>query len=316
MNTDALRSSHTEILIQLVDHANGILLGKEHELKLALCCILARGHLLIEDQPGMGKTTLAKTLAKLLGLKLSRIQFTSDLLPADVLGVSVFDDEKKEFVFHPGPIFSQFILGDELNRASPKTQSAFLQAMEEAQVTVDTRTYDLPRPFLLMATQNPKQSAGTFALPESQLDRFLMKISLGFPSEAAEKELLLSKQHTHHRAENIKRLPEVLNPELLMQIQNEVDEVKTREPVVQYILNLVRESRRAHSGMSIKGLSPRVGIDLVHAAKAWAYLSGRDFVTPEDVQTIFVPVTQHRFEYEEDHGKSIAQGLVERVPVL
>lgn len=310
-----MKSDSETLVYLLLKQASDIILGKERELKLALCCFLAGGHLLIEDQPGMGKTTLAKTFAKLLGLKFNRIQFTSDLLPADLLGVSIFNDETHRFEFHAGPIFAEFVLGDELNRASPKTQSACLQAMEESQVTIDGKTHDLPRPFLFIATQNPNQSLGTFPLPTSQLDRFFMKIELGFPSESAERQLLLGEQLSESRLKLIHKLEPLLNASSLVALQAECERIRIAEPVIQYILNLVRESRKS-STSDHHGLSPRVGVDLMNAAKVWAFLEGRDYVIPEDVQAVFVPVTRHRFGGEAENGLEIAHALLGRIPIL
>ena len=300
-------------ITKLLTAASKIILGKEHEMKLALCCILARGHLLIEDQPGMGKTTLAKVFAKLLGLEFTRIQFTSDLLPADILGVSIFDDKSQSFTFHKGPLFSSFVLADELNRASPKTQSACLQAMEENEVSVDGKTYDLPHPFVLIATQNPDDSTGTYSLPQSQLDRFLMKLHLGYPSETSERKLLADPS-TGFRHQSIKDLPHVLDAKSLLSLQNEVSTIKTADPIVDYVLSLVRESRSSQKGKGL-GLSPRAGMDLMSASQAWALIEGRSFVIPEDVQAVFTSVTQHRFGRDGD-GKAMAETLIEQTPVL
>lgn len=295
-------------LEKLLEEANHIILGKSQELKLTLCCLLAGGNILVEDIPGMGKTTLVKTFARLLGLRLNRIQFTSDLLPADILGVSVYDESEKRFVFHPGPIFSQMVLGDELNRASPKTQSACLQAMEEAEVTLDGVTYALPKPFFFVATQNPRQSVGTFALPNSQLDRFLMRVVLGYPSEEAEKELLLSTRRTRL----IDAIEPVLHSQDILDIQGRIDSVYISEPLVDYLLELIRQSRRETAG-----LSPRAGINLLQAAKSWAFLEGRAFVIPEDIQAVAVPVMNHRLGDMETgiNGWELAQSLVDRVPL-
>jgi len=269
-------------------HANQIILGKEHTIKLALCCMLARGHLLIEDVPGVGKTTLAHTIAKLLGLDFQRIQFTSDLLPADILGSSIFNSEKNNFSFHPGPIFSTFILADEINRATPKTQSALLEAMEEGQVTLEKKTYPMSTPFFVIATQNPGHQTGTFPLPESQLDRFLMRLSMGYPNPEAEKELL---QGIDTRTK-ISQLDAVLSQTDLNTLQDNVNTVHVAEPLIAYIQALLSFSRTSTSFRL--GLSPRAGIGLLQSAKAWALIDNRQSVYPEDIQTVFGAVVEHR----------------------
>lgn len=275
-------------LRRVIEQANQILLGKERALRLALSCLLARGHLLIEDLPGVGKTTLAHLLAHLLGLQYQRIQFTSDLLPADILGVSIFDRERSVFRFHPGPIFSQLILADEINRATPKTQSALLEAMEEQQVTVDGETRALPEAFFVIATQNPLHQVGTFALPESQLDRFLMRIYLGYPDAAAERELLGGKD----RRALVTAFEPVLDVASLRVIQREVEEVHAAPILIGYVQSLLEFSRR--TAEFEHGLSPRAGIALLRSAKAWALLHGHDQVLPEDVQAVLGPVVGHR----------------------
>ncbi|MDY0013472.1 MAG: MoxR family ATPase [Rhodocyclaceae bacterium] len=271
----------------LLSQAGSILLGKEPEIRLAVACLLARGHLLIEDVPGVGKTTLAHLLAHLLGLPLQRIQFTSDLLPADVLGVSVFDRQTQRFEFHPGPVFSPFLLADEINRATPKTQSALLEAMEERQVTVDGTTHRLPAPFFVIATQNPSQQIGTFPLPESQLDRFLMRIHLGFPDRAAERALLLGED----RRTLLARMAPALVPGALTELQTRVRGLHVSPRLVDYLQSLLEASR---DGAFLAGLSPRAGLALLGAARAWAFLEGRDLVLPEDVQAVFGSVAGHR----------------------
>jgi MoxR-like ATPase len=268
---------------------DAILLGKSLQIRLALACILARGHLLIEDIPGVGKTTLVKLLAKGAGFECRRIQFTSDLLPADILGGSVYDARTGQFVFHKGPIFSHFVLADELNRASPKTQSALLQAMEERVVSLDEISHPLPKPFFVFATQNSHEYAGTFPLPESQLDRFLMRVSLGYPDADSERRLILSGED---RAGLIERMPPAFAPGEIERLQEEVARVHVSEPIADYVARILAESRvRASSGI---GLSPRAGLALKSAAQAWAYLAGRDMVLPEDVQAIAVAVIAHR----------------------
>ncbi len=291
---------------KVLESANRIILGKENELKLFLCGVLAGGHLLIEDLPGMGKTTLVKGFARLLGLKSTRIQFTSDLLPADVLGVSIFKNE--EFIFKEGPIFSNLVLGDELNRASPRTQSACLQAMEEGQITVDGTTHALPLPFIFVGTQNPQSFIGTFPLPESQLDRFLMRIELGFPNEDSEKKLLINGDHSNP----IEALTPILNPSRLIQIQADIKSTHASDALVNYTLALIRASRTAN-----QGLSPRAGMALLRASKSWAFLEGRNFVIPEDVQAVASVVLSHRLDHEQTNkrGREIVQELVDRVPL-
>ena len=268
--------------------ASRIILGKPDEIRLAAACLLAGGHLLIEDLPGMGKTTLAHTLARLLGLQFSRIQFTSDLLPADIIGVSIFEREHSGFRFMPGPIFAQLILADEINRATPKTQSALLEAMEERQVTAEGQTRTLPSPFFVIATQNPAHQIGTFALPESQLDRFLMRIELGYPDRAAERALLASGGQRARTEE----LQAQLKAEDLPGLQRQVAEVHAAAPLIDYVQALLEASRQ-HAAFQ-HGLSPRAGLGLLAAARAWAWLAGRDMVLPDDVQAVFPAVAGHR----------------------
>jgi MoxR-like ATPase len=267
-----------------------IILGKSEAVRLALTCLLARGHLLIEDVPGVGKTTLAHALAHVLGLAWQRVQFTSDLLPADIIGVSVFDAGTSAFSFKKGPMFTQLLLADEVNRASPKTQSALLEAMEERQVSVDVTTYRLPDPFFVVATQNPFEQLGTFRLPESQLDRFLMRISLGYPDAAHERELLAQGD----RRDLLAGMPPALNPEAVRELQAAAQRVHISPALLEYVQTLVASTRQ-RSDIQI-GLSPRAGQGLLRAARAWAMLSGRDMVIPEDVQTVFAPVASHRLD--------------------
>ena len=257
-----------------------------------MACILARGHLLIEDVPGVGKTTLSHALARLLGLDFQRIQFTSDLMPADVIGVTVFDRESSTFRFHPGPIFAQILLADEINRASPKAQSALLEAMEEHQVTVDGETRPLPEPFFVIATQNPLHQVGTFPLPESQLDRFLMRINLGYPDAKAERELLQGAE----RRELIAHLEPAMNAEQLMQLQKAVPQMQVSDALLDYVQALIAHTR--HSPRFSQGLSPRAGIAILRAAQAWAMMEGRRQVLPEDVQAILPSVVGHRLHGE------------------
>jgi len=271
-----------------LEHANAIILGKEKTIKLALTCILSKGHLLVEDVPGVGKTTLAHCFARLLGLDFQRIQFTSDLLPADIVGSTIFDRNNNLFEFHPGPIFTRFVLADEINRATPKTQSALLEAMEERQVTVEKKTYPMSHPFIVMATQNPGYQIGTFPLPESQLDRFLMRLSIGYPDANAEK-LLLSGADIRSQLESLNTAIDV---DQLNSIQQQVSKAHVSEPLIGYVQALLECSRT--SPLFSQGLSPRAGIALIQASKAWAIIDNRDSVYPEDIQAVFAAVTEHR----------------------
>ncbi len=272
------------------DACGQIILGKDHAIRLALTCLLARGHLLIEDTPGVGKTTLAHTLAHVLRLDYSRIQFTSDLLPADVLGTSIFERETGTFHFHPGPVFTELLLADEINRAPPKTQSALLEVMEEQQVTVEGETRALGEPFFVIATQNPREQAGTFPLPESQLDRFLMRLSLGYPDADAERELLAGSD----RRRQIAELSPVLHPRDLVALQTAAESVHVSGALLDYIQALLRASRAPSRFAG--GLSPRAGLSLLAAARAWALLDGRDYALPDDVQAVLGPVVDHRLQ--------------------
>ncbi len=294
--------------------AGEIILGKPRQLRLALACLLARGHLLIEDQPGVGKTTLAHTLARLLGLDFQRIQFTSDMLPADILGISVFDRESGEFRFHPGPIFTRVVLADEINRATPKAQSALLEAMEERQVTVEGRTRPLPEPFFVIATQNPSHQIGTFPLPESQLDRFLMKIALGYPDRAAERALLEGRSRRQLLAET----RPLLDPAGLCALQDACAAVHVAPPLIDYVQALAQHTR--HAPEWPQGLSPRATLGLLGAARGWAMLAGRDHVLPEDVQAVMPSVVAHRLNAHVGgtavrSTDAIARALIEAVPL-
>jgi MoxR-like ATPase len=298
---------------QIVNQIGNIILGKERQIRLAVACLLARGHLLIEDIPGVGKTTLAHALAAALGLQFHRIQFTSDLLPADILGVSIYDRETGDFRFHPGPIFSQVILADEVNRATPKSQSALLEAMEEHQVTVESETRPLPEPFFVIATQNPSHQIGTFPLPESQLDRFLMRIALGYPDAGAERALLQGVD----RRDLLPALTPCMKTEELLALQRKVRAVHVSSALLDYVQALVDYSRKAPEYTS--GLSPRAALALLNAARAWALMEGREQVLPEDVQAILSGVVGHRLYVVRDHarmsGDAIAEQLIAAVPI-
>ncbi len=265
-----------------------IILGKQEQVKLALCSVFAQGHLLIEDIPGIGKTTLAKVLAEILGLGFRRVQCTSDMLPGDILGVSVFEQKTGSFIFHQGPIFTQVLLSDEINRTSPKTQSALLEAMEEQQVTIEGKTYSLPEPFFVIATLNPLEQAGTFPLPESQLDRFLFRIKLGYPDRLSEIKLLSGGGTQKIQ----KKVVPLLNPDTVKQCQQMVVEIHISDTLVEYIQNLLEFSRSTPEFHT--GLSPRAGLSLIRASQAWAFINGREYVLPEDVQKVFPFVAAHR----------------------
>jgi MoxR-like ATPase len=288
-----------------------VIVGKNQAVKLAVACLLARGHLLIEDIPGVGKTTLSQALARSLALAFQRIQFTSDLLPADILGNSIFDRGEQSFVFHRGPLFSQVVLIDEVNRATAKTQSALLEAMEEHQISVDGVTYELPEPFFVIATQNPQHQVGTFPLPESQLDRFLMRIELGVPDRASERAMLLGMD----RRQMLKELKPVFSPQTLLEIQDSVRNVHASPALLDYLQDLLDASRQRHT----TGLSPRAGLALLHASQAWALMSGRDMVLPEDIQAVGIAVMAHRLGHDIEQpgqsGRTLADNLLHSVPV-
>ena len=287
-----------------------VILGKEQQLRLALTCLLSGGHLLIEDLPGVGKTTLAHGIARVLGLSCHRIQFTSDLLPADIVGVSVYQRDSGSFSFHPGPVFAQLVLADEVNRATPKAQSALLEAMEERQVTGDGGSHALPEPFFVVATQNPAEQVGTFPLPESQLDRFLMRVRLGYPEPALERELLRGED----RRALLRRLPAAASPAVLVRLREHVTAVHASEALLDYVQALVAWSRE-HPGFGA-GLSPRAAIALLRAARAWALLDGRRAVIPEDVQAVTPAVVGHRLRTEgESPGDDPGERLVASVPI-
>jgi len=303
-----------ELIQRLMGSLNGILLGKEEQVKLALACLFARGHLLIEDLPGMGKTLLSHALAKVLGLSYNRIQFTSDVLPADVIGTSIFDKNTGEFRFIEGPLFAQVVLADEINRATPKSQSALLEAMEERQVTVEGVTRPLPAPFFVIATQNPATQTGTFPLPESQLDRFLMRIELGYPEPDAERELLRGGD----RRKKLELLDAIADLESLAGLQSAVDDVRVSDPLLEYVQRLVGYSRRG--GEFAFGLSPRGALALLHSARAWALIHDRRHVVPEDVQAVLPSVVEHRVRAAADYaghgGGALAQKLLTSVDVV
>jgi len=279
-----------KITQNIIAATSQIILGKDQQVRLALACILARGHLLIEDLPGMGKTTLAHTLAQVLGLQFNRVQFTSDLLPADILGVSVYDRNNAMFKFHPGPVFTNVLLADEVNRATPKTQSALLEVMEEGQVTLEGETRKLPQPFFVIATQNPTHQIGTFQLPESQLDRFLMRIQLGYPDANSERDLL--KNNGGRRA--VASLEPCINGAELLALQQAVDHIHISDALLDYLQALLNYTRT--SSRYAAGLSPRAGLALKQCAQAWAMMDGRDFAMPEDVQAVLPGVAGHRLQ--------------------
>lgn len=298
---------------RVVETVGQVVLGKEKIVRLAIVTVLARGHLLLEDIPGIGKTTLALTLARTLGLQFGRIQFTSDLLPADITGASVFNPKEQSFTFRPGPIFRQVILADEINRATPKTQSALLESMGEGQVSVDGVTYRLPQPFFVIATQNPVEQYGTFPLPESQLDRFFMSLRMDYPARIAEKRLL-ERLDSRRR---IQALSPVLRAEDLKEAQEQVHQIKTSDALLEYVLDIVWATRR--SDKILLGVSPRGAEALVLAAKAWALLEGRDYCQPEDVQAVAAPVMRHRLvpqgEYTTMRREQVAEDLLRSVPI-
>ena len=290
----------------VLNQLNTVMAGKPEQVRDGVTCLLAGGHLLIEDVPGVGKTTLAHALARTFGLQFSRVQFTADLMPSDLSGVSVYDRGQEKFVFHPGPVFAQVLLADEINRASPKTQSALLEAMEEKQVSVEGQTRPLPQPFFVIATQNPHDQLGTYALPESQLDRFLMRISLGYPERAAERELLTG----NGRHAMLERLPAVLSASELATLQQAVERVHVAPPLLDYVQDLIAATRSGRWFM--QGLSPRAGIALMRAARAQALIGGRDYVAPDDVQAILPQCVAHRMIPAGDAGR----GAVEQVRAM
>ena len=300
------------VLDAIIAEVGRVILGKNEQVQLALCCLLAEGHLLIEDIPGIGKTTLAKVLAEILGMEFRRIQCTSDMLPGDILGVSVFEQKTGTFNFHPGPVFTQVLLTDEINRSTPKTQSALLEAMEERQVTIEGETRPLPLPFFVIATQNPLELAGTFPLPESQLDRFLLRIELGYPDRSSEHDLLRG-GGTFQKLAQIKPL---LSSEKVIYFQQMAARVHVSDTLLEYIQNILDFTRT--SGLFHMGLSPRGGLYLLRAARSWAFINGRDFVVPEDVQKILPFVAGHRLRKADGQGEIMRDeliGLLLSVPV-
>ncbi len=307
MLTDALRDSLKQALAQV----NTLVLGKPQEVRLAFVALLADGHLLIEDLPGLGKTTLAHALAATLGLGFQRVQFTSDLLPSDIVGVSVFDAQARRFEFHPGPVFTHVLLADEINRAPPRTQSALLEAMAEHQVTVDGKTHGLPDPFFVIATQNPTDLAGTYPLPDSQLDRFLLRLTLGYPGDEAERALLAGAD----RRELIAKAMPVLGADEVIALRHAVDGVHASDALIDYVQALLTRSRQ-HPGVRV-GLSPRAGLALLRSARAYALVLGRAHVLPEDVQALFAAVAAHRLVPDVDAGNhnGLAKAILHAVPL-
>ncbi len=301
-------ASHIDALIAQLDE---VIVGKPTQVRLALACLLAKGHLLIEDLPGMGKTTLAHALAAATGLKFTRLQFTSDMLPADIIGVSVYQPAEHRFEFHPGPVFSQVVLADEINRATPKAQSALLEAMEERQVSVEGETHALPECFFVIATQNPRHLVGTFPLPESQLDRFLLRIEMGYPDRKAERELLKGRDRREIYAE----MQPALDEAKLHELQQQVAQVKVSDALLEYVQDLLAASRS--SSEFVSGLSPRAGLGLVQAARAWAFIHDRAMVLPEDVQSVAASVMVHRLHSAASNQpeSELVQQLIDSVPI-
>ncbi|MDO8442397.1 MAG: MoxR family ATPase [Polaromonas sp.] len=296
----------------LFGQLNTVIVGKSAQVQDCVACLLAGGHLLIEDVPGVGKTTLAHALSRSFGLQFSRVQFTADLMPSDLTGVSIYERQKENFVFHPGPIFAQVLLADEINRASPRTQSALLEAMEEKQVTVEGETRPLPVPFFVIATQNPHDQLGTYALPESQLDRFHMRISLGYPDRAAERQLLGG----NDRRDMLDKLTALLTPHDLLELQQQVLQVHAAEPLLNYLQDLIAATRSGR--WFLQGLSPRAGIAVIRAARAQAFLSGRDYVAPDDIVAVLPQTAAHRLTPVSNAGRgSVEQvrAMLEAVPL-
>ncbi len=301
-----------EKLQALLDQLNTVIVGKPAQVQDCVACLLAGGHLLIEDVPGVGKTTLAHALSRSFGLHFSRVQFTADLMPSDLSGVSIYERQKESFVFHPGPIFAQVLLADEINRASPKTQSALLEAMEEKQVTVEGATRPLPVPFFVIATQNPHDQLGTYALPESQMDRFHMRISLGYPDRAAERELLKGSD----RRDMVENLKAVLSAHELLELQQQVSQVHAAEPLLNYLQDLIAATRSGR--WFLQGLSPRAGIAVMRAARAQAFLNGRNYVAPDDIAAVLPQTAAHRLIPVSDAGRGAREqvrAMLDAVPL-
>lgn len=310
--TNNSSSDMQQTIQQAIEKIEQIIVGKPQQIRLAVCSLIASGHCLIEDLPGVGKTTMAHSIARVFGLGFNRIQFTSDLLPADILGVSIFDAQSQSFNFHPGPIFAHCILADELNRATPKTQSALLEAMEEHQITVEGQTRTLKDPFFVIATQNPLDQSGTFPLPESQLDRFMMRLNLGYPDAKAER-LLLSGQSRQHILQNIS--PQ-LNLDTLTEIQQYVESIHVSESLLDYVQLLISATR--DSSLFVYGLSPRAALSLIKASRSWALMHGRNFVEPGDVKAVFSAVSCHRLIASEQHSKNVStllEDLLDQVAI-
>ncbi|PID45289.1 MAG: AAA family ATPase [Proteobacteria bacterium] len=305
-------TQHTQELIKrATSQLNHVILGKQHQVRLALTALIGGGHLLLEDLPGMGKTTLAHGLAKVFGLDYKRVQFTSDLLPADVLGATIFDSKSSKFHFRPGPIFSEIFLADELNRATPRAQSALLEAMEERQVSIDGESHYLPSPFFVIATQNPQNQSGTFPLPESQLDRFLLRISLGYPAPEVERQLLLGK----HGRGSLDAMQCCISREQLHMLQRQVPKIKMTDALLDYVQRLLAQTRQRD--LCLLGLSPRGALALVRSAQSWALIQGRDYMLPEDVQAVFVAVAGHRLiGRHETQGDQLARHILTTVDVV
>jgi len=299
-------SSFQQPLNKIREALNSIILGKSMQVDLSICCLLAGGHLLIEDLPGVGKTTLALALAHTFGLGFQRIQFTSDLLPADISGVSIFDPKTQQFQFHKGAIFTQCLLADEINRSTPKTQSALLEAMEEHQVSIDGKTMDLPQPFFVVATQNPLDQSGTYPLPESQLDRFMMRLELGYPNEQAEINLYSGLS----TRDQIHSITPIMNSDYVIKLQQSCQQIHTSEPLIKYIQHLISATRQSH--LFSYGLSPRAGLAVVQASKCWALINDRNYVEPSDVKAVFSAIAAHRLIPLEDNSKG-AVGIINNI---
>jgi MoxR-like ATPase len=311
--TFELKTHMKNKISQIIETTSTIILGKEDTIKLAVTCLFANGHILLEDLPGVGKTTLALTLSKVFGLEYQRVQFTSDLLPADLLGVSIFNRDKNSFDFHPGPVFNQILLADEINRATPKAQSALLEAMEEGQVSVEGATRQLPSPFFVIATQNPTHQIGTFPLPESQLDRFLMCLHLGYPDHKAEKELLRGKD----RRQMLSSIKPIMTTDELIEIQLAASNIHASDAILDYLQSILDFTRNRPE--FVLGLSPRSGLALLSAAKAWALVHDKDEIIPEDIQAVLPAVTRHRLfsssTEETNHIDSLPQFLIDEVEI-